>query len=348
MSLLDTVERNSSESIDAARPAFNLDVAPALAAICYPFFLDVFHFIVGPPETRSSSSTIMAAATILACILAVPALGLAFATRKTATTGARRLAYACVVAPTAYVFLGVVQTTAGSPIPDQLVWCLLWCAAAYWAWCRPCAVVEERSASTVGRWRVVHGITGAVVMLYVSFHVFNHLFSLIGPEAHTRVMDMGRKIYRAPLVEPLLITLMLFQIASGLYLAWQWSKWTLNFQKTLQVASGFYLSVFIFGHMNSVFVYARTYLGIPTNWAFATGAPNGLIPDAWNIRLLPHYLLGVFFLLAHLGSGLRMVLIAHGVHQRRAHRIWITCILSSLAISVAVIVGICGGRIARI
>ncbi|KAF1016338.1 MAG: hypothetical protein GAK31_01832 [Stenotrophomonas maltophilia] len=49
--------------------------------------------------------------------------------------------------------------------------------------------------------------------------------------------------------------------------------------RRFQAASGAYLSAFMLGHMNSVFIYARTYLGIPTDWNFATGAPTGLIHD---------------------------------------------------------------------
>ena len=58
--------------------------------------------------------------------------------------------------------------------------------------------------------------------------------------------------------------------------------------------------------MNSVFIFARTYLGIDTGWDFATGAPTGLVKDRWNIRLVPHYRLGVFFVLAHLAAGMRV------------------------------------------
>ena len=58
--------------------------------------------------------------------------------------------------------------------------------------------------------------------------------------------------------------------------------------------------------MNSVFIFARTYLGIDTGWDFATGAPTGLVRDHWNIRLGPHYWLAVFFVLAHLAAGMRV------------------------------------------
>ena len=81
----------------------------------------------------------------------------------------------------------------------------------------------------------------------------------------------------------------------------------------MQIASGAYLLFYIPGHMNSVFIYARAIEGIPTDWNFATGAPTGLLPDAWNIRLLPHYLLAVFFVVTHLVLGARIVALAHHV-----------------------------------
>ena len=138
---------------------------------------------------------------------------------------------------------------------------------------------------------------------------------------------------------------MLFQVGTGLFLAWRWSAAVHDFQRTYQVASGAYLSVYILGHMNSVFVYARSFLGIPTDWNFMTGAPTGLIHDAWNIRLLPHYALGAFFVLSHLASGLRVVLIAHGVDQRNADRLWRVCVAMSAIIATAIIAGMCGVRI---
>jgi hypothetical protein len=158
-------------------------------------------------------------------------------------------------------------------------------------------------------------------------------------------MKIGRVVYRSGVGQPLLVAAMLFQIGTGLYLAWRWSAARHDFQRTFQVASGGYLSLFILGHMNSVFIYARTFLGIPTDWNFAIGAPTGLIHDAWNIRLLPHYALGVFFVLSHLASGLRVVLIAHGVDRHRADRLWIAGAATSAAISAAIMAGMCGVRI---
>src|SRR5262249_2593532 len=95
----------------------------------------------------------------------------------------------------------------------------------------------------------------------------------------------------------------------------------------------------------SVFVYARSFLGIPTDWNFATGAPTGLIHDAWNIRLLPHYALVAFFVLSHLASGLRALLIAHCVVQRNAYHVYGVFVAMRAIVTTAIIAGMTGVRI---
>jgi hypothetical protein len=318
-------------------------LAPAAAALAYPFLLRAFHAVVGGPAVAPSPLAILGAAVVLAVAFGVPFLGIAMALRPSAGTGARRLAYASVAAPTLYVFLGVVQTLLHSPIPDEIVWCGIWLVIAIGSQLARHPAVA--AAPTVGRWRVVHGLTAVLLILYVGFHIINHLFGLVGPHAHASVMKIGRVAYRSSAGEPVLVGAMLFQVATGLYLAWRWSAAPQGFHRTYQVASGAYLSVYIVGHMNSVFIYARRFLRIPTDWNFAIGAPTGLIHDAWNIRLLPHYALGVFFVLSHITSGLRVVLIAHGVDQRHADRVWNVGVALSAIVATAIIAGMCGVRI---
>ncbi|WP_063985042.1 hypothetical protein [Bradyrhizobium sp.] len=320
-----------------------LALVPAAAAICYPLLLNAFHAIVSTQSVSPLPLAIASATFILIVAFVVPLLGMALACRPTSNPGSRRLAYASVVSPTLYVFLGVVQALVKSPIPDEVVWCAIWLAVAIWSQSAGDPIASAMSA--VGYWRVVHGVTAAVLCLYVVFHLTNHLFGLIGPDAHAAVMKIGRLVYRSAVGEPLLVVAMLFQIGTGLFLAWRWSAAVHDFQRTYQVASGAYLSLFILGHMNSVFVYARSFLGIPTDWNFAIGAPTGLIQDAWNIRLLPHYALGAFFVLSHLASGLRVALIAHGVDQRNADRLWHVCVAMSAIVAAAIIAGMCGVRI---
>lgn len=343
------MKASTSQPKHDARATVPLDyraLTPAAAALCYPFLLRAFHALIGPAVPPPPLPAIIGAGLILALAFGVPFLGIVFARRPSASTAARRLAYTSVTAPTLYVFLGVVQVLVHSPIPDEVVWSAIWlglAGRAQWAGRARAELVPQ-----VGRWRVVHGVTAAVLVLYVLFHVTNHLFGLIGPDAHAAVMKVGRVVYRSRLGEPFLVGAMLFQIGTGLFLAWRWSAAPQPLHRTFQVASGAYLSLYILGHMNSVFIYARRFLGIPTDWNFAIGAPGGLIHDAWNIRLLPHYALGVFFVLSHIASGVRVVLIAHGADRRQVDRLWSVAVGLSAAIAAAIIAGMCGVRISAL
>jgi hypothetical protein len=158
-------------------------------------------------------------------------------------------------------------------------------------------------------------------------------------------MEVGRKIYRSPIGEPILVAAMLFQAISGFALAWMWSSQRLDFYKTFQVASGVFLVFYILGHMNAVFLLARAYFGIPTGWDFATGAPNGLVHDWWSARLIPHYALAVFLVIGHLFSGLRVIMLAHGTETRTANRIWCVGALGGGLLSLVIMLAMCGVRI---
>ena len=329
----------------------------ALTAAIYPWILDAFHWSVTPRAGTDSGPGIAIAGTVLASLLllaafAVPLINLMIASRfpraaamTTAQIRARRFALFVFTVPTAYVFFGVLTYMAGSKIPDAWIWTPAWLLLGYAA-SRASKTVTVHRSHPSAKLRVAHGISGSIVALYVLFHVFNHLFGLIGPEAHAAVMAVGRKVYRASIIEPLLVAAMLFQIGTGLRLAWTWTGISVDRYRVFQIASGVYLSVFILGHMNSVFVFARTFLDIPTDWAFATGLPAGLIHDSWNIRLVPHYALAVFLVLAHLGSGLRVVLLSHRVDAATVNRIWWTGAALSAVISAAIMCGMTGLRLA--
>src|SRR5450830_1461849 len=328
---------------------------PAAAAAIYPWILEAFHWSVTPssahPATQLSAMAILMASLLLMAAFAVPLINLMIASRHqhtatltAANVRARRFALLAVTAPTLYVFFGVLSYMAGSKVPDQWIWSPAWLLFGYWA-SRSTDAVMPQHARTSARLRVVHGICGALATLYVLFHIANHLFGLISPESHAAVMDIGRTVYRAKLIEPLLVAIMLFQVFSGLRLVWTWSDTSIDRYRMFQIASGVYMSVFILGHMNSVFFYARTWMNIPTDWAFAAGLPTGLIHDVWNIRLLPHYALGVFFVLTHLFSGLRVVMLAHGVNVSTANRVWWSGALLSLLISTSIMCGMTGLRV---
>jgi hypothetical protein len=321
-------------------------LAPALAAIAYPFILQGFHAAVSGAGGAAPATILL-----LAAFLA-PGLGMALALRSAGLSQptpfqlrARRLALVSVAAPPLFVFLAFLLGVLHHPIPEPWAWAILWSAAAAWTWLGPNGRPASEAAPPAARLRVAHGAAAAIVLVYVLFHLTNHLFGLAGPDAHAAVMKLGRKVYRAPAIEPVLVAFLLFQVLSGGWLAWRWTARPIDRYRTFQVASGVYLWVFILTHLNSALVSARLMHGTDTNWAWASGAPTGLVHDAWSIRLLPHYALGVFFMLSHLASGLRGVLIAHGLKPAAADRAWVAGLAASAAVSAAIVAALCGVRI---
>lgn len=331
-----------------------LVVAPA-AALIYPLTLKLFNAAVTSIEAGSGSylSILLACFTLLLSFT-VPALALVMAMRlgaiKTPTLAqmrARRIAMLAVAAPTILVFLGVLVFMAGNPVPDVALWTAFWICALI-------SVVladNERLASTevepvAPAVRVAHGISAlAIIAVFLGLHLTNHLTGLIGPETHTQFMRVVRTIYRAKLVEPVLVLLFFFQVGTGLYFAMRYMARPMDAFRAFQVASGMYLAFYVIGHMDSVFILARTFLGIETGWDFATGAPVGLIRGARNIRLVPHYWLGVFFVIAHLFSGLRVVLLGYGVRKSISDRVMIGGAIAGGLIATAIMLGMCGMRV---
>jgi hypothetical protein len=171
---------------------------------------------------------------------------------------------------------------------------------------------------------------------------------LASPDAHTAVMKIVRLVYRAKFIEPIVVALFLFQAATGLCLLRRPTAtipWNRFF--TFQVASGIYLVFFILGHMNSVFLFARASLGIDRGWEFATGAPSGLLKDAWNIRLVPHYLFGVFFALSHSLAGVRVILLKYGGTKILLNRLMVAGTVLSGVIAIVIIAGMCSMHISN-
>ena len=62
----------------------------------------------------------------------------------------------------------------------------------------------------------LHYYSGILITLFTGFHLFNHAWSIAGPEAHIALMDDLRIVYRNPVAETLLLLAVFFQVFSGL------------------------------------------------------------------------------------------------------------------------------------
>lgn len=325
-----------------------LAISPLALTLAYPFVLKLFNAsVTGPSATGWGVGAIL-----FVVLMSVPIVGLLWARRITVSADAmspfcirvRQLAYFTMAAPPLYVFIGVARGLVGRPLTDDTVWLGLWCLALAIVWLRGDRPVVTTLPATTSRWRVAHGVSAAFIVLFVGFHLANHLTGLIGPELHASVMRVGRSVYRVPLVEVLLIAVLLFQALSGIRLALRWSRTAGDAFRVFQIGSGMYIAAFLITHLNSALVSARWVRNIETDWAWASGAPEGLLYDAWNIRLVPHYAFGVLFVLAHVFSGLRVVLIAHRANAQFANRIWFGGLIFSVVVAGAIMAGLLGAR----
>ena len=330
---------------------------PPLAALLYPFLLAAFHANIAPvisgqsaePALQSAAATLfllLAFAAPIVALLGAMTLG-ELAAPSVRQRRARTIALLAVAAPPLFVFLGVEFSMLHDPAPDTWAWVAFWLGmttlAEFWRNETPAPRTANAAPAPL---RVAHGISAVgIIAIFLAMHLANHLTFILGPDTYRAVMRTMRHVYRQEFVQPVLVALFLFQVGSGVYLATHSDVRPMDRFRTFQIASGIFLAAYVLGHMNSVFVFARLYLGIDSDWAFATGSPSGLIKDAWNIRLVPHYGLAVFFVLSHLAAGGRSVLLAHGVARRFADRFLIASATAAGLVAFVIMLGMCGARL---
>ena len=348
--IVDTAVSEEPATVARSNRRALLPVIPPTTALSYPFLLAMFHESV---THRGMAWAALSSFLLLAAIAAPPVAGIyAFwkigsaVSLSAAAIRARGLALISVAAATLYTTLGVVLAIAHNPVSDLIVWPILWVAASailLWDRRETYTDAQVRMPSLHPRVRFAHGVSAAlIVCIFLAMHLTSHLSALWSLEAQHLLMDTFRHIYRAGLVEPILVGLMFFQMGTGTVLVWEYLGREVDLRRALQIASGAYLLFYIPGHMNSVFIYARAIEGIPTDWNFATGAPTGLLPDAWNIRLLPHYLLAVFFVVTHLVLGARIIALARHVSVKVSDRLALAGIAGAAILAVAIMVGMTG------
>jgi hypothetical protein len=332
-------------------------LVPPLAAMLYPFVLKGFHASVTRIAQDAASSfdlSCLSAPVWLALAFAMPliatlaAMSLSEISQPTAAQlRAKRVALLAVAAPTLFTFIGVVLYMLHDPVPDSWLWVAGW-AIVLALMLRPDNGAPAKVAVCLvpTPLRVAHGVAAlALVVVFLALHIANHLVFPAGAETYDAVMKIFRHVYRTEILQPLVVALFLFQIGTGLFFVWRRTAAPSDRFRTFQIASGVYLAFYVLGHMDSVFIFARTYLGIDTGWGFATGAPTGLIKDPWNIRLVPHYWLGVFFVLAHLAAGARAVIMAHGISKTFADRFMVSAAVAAGIVATVIVLGMCGMRV---
>ncbi len=144
----------------------------------------------------------------------------------------------------------------------------------------------------------IHYISGVIITIFISFHLFNHSYSLFGVEEHIRLMDKFRWVYRNVFAETLLLIAVFIQIFSGIRLFLRRRKNTTGFFEKLQVWSGLYLAVFFVFHLGAVFT-GRFFLDLDTNIYFGVA---GLNTFPINLFFIPYYGLAILSFFGHISA----------------------------------------------
>ncbi|MEI7583723.1 hypothetical protein [Runella sp.] len=148
----------------------------------------------------------------------------------------------------------------------------------------------------------IHRITGIVIAVFVSAHLFNHAMAWFGIETHREIMEALRKIYRQPIIEVLLILCFGFQVYSGLRQVKNLKKKnSITFNERIQIYSGVVFTFFIVQHIPAV-LFQREYFKLDTDFYFAARV---VLEAPFKFYFVPYYFLGMM---------------AFGVHVAVTHR----------------------------
>jgi hypothetical protein len=307
--------------------------------MCYPLFLrgsyGSMQMFVASKTSFDRFAAMFSFVASLAAAFGVPltaalcARGIARQSLQSARTlRAYRLALLAFAAPPLFTAFGVITGVAGisTNIPglgalDFPLWELLWLGMGLYC-TRPTTHESQIQVRPPG-YRLVgfHGILALTVLLiFLISHLVNHLLGVWSPAAHGRAMRALEVVYRASVVEPVLVLCMLLLIVTGITLAWRHTAIQGDVYRRMQTLTGVYLAAFILSHLTAIFVFARALLHVHTNdWSYISSAPEGMLRSAWSVRLIPHYAMSVWVVVTHVGLGLRGMLRAHGVTERLAN-----------------------------
>jgi len=318
-----------------------LRYGPALAALLYPLALSALHQsgqqFLHAPDTAGRLGAGLLLGVAVALVYGVPALSLAAILKSGRDVLARRLAHLAFAAPPLFVLIGVLFYMLELPKGDYVAWGIGWLGVLGFA----AFAVPGKETPTAATWiRTAHGFSAAaIVAIFLVWHLANHLTAAWSLETNKAIMDLLRAWYRSDVIQPIILALFAFQLLSGLRLLWAKIPRDADVYSSIQTATGGYLAVYITSHLIAVFILGRIFLAIDTTFAWASGAPTGLLSDPWNVRLIPHYSLAVLFVISHLAMGARAILLGHGALLASANRLaWIICgigVAVSLHVTIA-------------
>jgi hypothetical protein len=338
--------------LSAASPHRLLLVIPALCALAYPSLLSflssglvLVHGSASPDGAIVWVSVIASLTLALAVMLVGFVFGRALGSPHVGSPEGRRarsIAHLVFATPSLYVgfnnVAGVLDARSAVPIAWLVFWALVVGRGAL-----PTAAamtpVEPR------RLRLLHGVSAsAILLLFVGPHIANHLAGFWNGPVHIEIMNAVRRVYRDDIVQPMLLTLIGFQILTGTVLVGRRMRMPSDFLGTIQAMSGVYVGVYFLAHVTAVF--AARHAGTDTNWNWLTRPHDSMLVSLSNLRLIAHYWVGPIAIVTHVACGLRMILLQRDTSPAAADRLALALITAGVVISSVILAALLNVHIA--
>ena len=144
----------------------------------------------------------------------------------------------------------------------------------------------------------IHYFSGVLISFFVGLHLFNHLYSILGADAHIEMMNDLRVVYRNIIAETILLFAVIIQVFSGIKLFFKKRKNVTDFFEKLQIWTGLYLAIFFFIHLSAV-LSGRLILNLDTNFYFGVAGLN-IFP--LNLFFIPYYGLAIISFFGHISA----------------------------------------------
>jgi hypothetical protein len=323
-------------------------IVPVACALAYPFALQsLSSLLVLAHGSTSPDGVALWFAVAGSLLLAFAVMAAAFASARTAADGSTRAA-AHLAFATPSLFVGFNNATNFFHLPQLAIfaWLIFWAAAGIIVLAprKPRHLLSPLDTGTYRRLGIAHGISALFILgLFIAPHLANHLTGVLSGATHIEFMKTARRIYRAAAIEPLLLSVILFQVTSGAFLVRRRLAVANDFFGTVQTMTGVYIGIYFLAHLIAVF--GARYAGTDTNWNWLTNNDHNMLASLSNLRLLAHYSFGPIAIVTHLGCGLRLVLRQHGVSASSADLAPRLAIPAGIAVSSVILVALLGVRI---
>jgi hypothetical protein len=332
-------------------------VIPALCALAYPSLLSflssglvLVHGSASPDGAIVWVSVIASLTLALAVMLVSFVFARALGSPHVGSPEGRRargIAHVVFATPSLYVGFNNVAGVLHAPSAVPIAWLVFWALVAMIVLLGPGSSPVAVAMTPAGHRRIAlaHGISaGAILLLFVGPHIANHVAGFWNGPVHIEIMNAVRRVYRDDIVQPMLLTLIGFQILTGAVLVRRRMRMPSDFLGTLQTMSGVYVGVYFLAHMTAVF--AARYAGTDTNWTWLTRPNDSMLVSLSNLRLIAHYWVGPIAIVTHLACGLRMVLLQHDISPPTANRLALALITVGVVASSVILLALLNVHIA--